>query len=406
MKSEKMSVLLLENIHPDAVAHFKDAGFTVETYAKAMSEDELLKALKGVSIVGIRSKTKITEKVLEAHPQLLAIGAFCIGTNQIDLHAATRLGIPVFNAPYSNTRSVVELVIGEIVMLMRKIFDGSNTVHAGGWAKSATGCFEIRGKKLGIIGYGNIGSQLSVVAEACGMQVAFYDIAEKLALGNAKRMKSLHDVLEWADVVTLHVDGRKENEKLIDEKAINAMKKGSYLINNARGNVVDVEALARALRKGNLAGAAVDVFPKEPKGNDEQFSSPLQRLPNVILTPHIGGSTEEAQRDIGNYTSQKLIQYVRAGDTSINCSLPQLSIQRMTPKTFRFVHIHKNVHGMLAAINEILAERKVNIVGQLLKTNEVVGYVVTDCAGKAPNDLINALESIPGTIKTHCITGN
>lgn len=311
--SSHKTVLLLENIHPEAVRAFSQAGWRVQTHTKAMSEDELIAALPGVQMLGIRSKTSVSRAVIESAKVLEAVGAFCIGTNHIDLAAATERGVAVFNAPYSNTRSVVELTLAEIIMLMRRATDASTAVHAGGWVKSATGCFEVRGKKLGILGYGNIGAQLSVVAEALGMQVAFYDIRERLALGNARKLGTLKELLAWSDVVTVHVDGRKENTHLIGTHELGLMKRGSYFINNARGHVVDVEALAASVQSGHLAGCAVDVFPHEPKGNEEKFVSPLQGLPNTILTPHIGGSTEEAQAHIGDFVANQLLSYMATG---------------------------------------------------------------------------------------------
>ena len=405
MKSNKQKkrALLLENIHADAVALLKKNGFEVTTHPKAMSESELISAIKGVSYLGIRSKTKVTQGVLAAADMLEAIGAFCIGTNQIDTDACTKRGIAVFNAPYSNTRSVVELVVGEMIMLLRKVTDKSQGAHAGAWDKSASGCYEIRGKKLGIIGYGNIGSQLSVVAEALGMQVGFYDIAEKLALGNAQRFSSQKALLAWADVVTMHVDGRKENKNLIDAAALKAMKAGSYFLNLSRGHVVDVDALAAAIRKNHIAGAAVDVFPHEPSGNDESFKTPLQGLPNVILTPHVGGSTEEAQYSIGQYVSTRFIEYRDNGMTPLSVNFPEIQMPR-TLRSTRLVHVHKNVPGMLAQINDALAARKINVVGQSLKTNEYIGYAITDFEGHAPKDLLIALQSIEGTIASRLLS--
>ncbi len=393
----KKRVLLLENIHADARALLTEHGFHVESHQKAMSEPDLIRAIKGVSYLGIRSKTRVTQSVIDAADSLECIGAFCIGTNQIDLPACTKRGVAVFNAPYSNTRSVVELVIGEIIMLLRKTVDKSIDAHRGEWDKSANGCFEMRGKKLGIVGYGNIGSQLSVVAEALGMRVAFFDIAEKLALGNAQRMRSQKALLEWADIVTLHVDGRAENKNLIDATALKIMRKGSYLLNLSRGHVVDIEALATVLRRGHIAGAAVDVFPSEPKGNDETFKSPLQGLPNVLLTPHVGGSTEEAQYNIGQYVGTRFIEYRDNGVTPLSVNFPDIQMQR-TPRSTRIVHIHENMPGMLAHINKELAERKINVVGQSLKTNDTIGYAVTDFEGKGTQELLASFKQIPGTI--------
>lgn len=395
--TNKKRALLLENIHVDAVALLEKKGFAVETHQKAMSETELTRAIRGVAYLGIRSKTKVTKAVINAGDTLEAIGAFCIGTNQIDLPACTEKGIAVFNAPYSNTRSVVELVIGEIIMLLRKATDKSRDAHSGVWDKSASGCFEMRGKKLGIVGYGNIGSQLSVVAEALGMHVAFFDTAEKLALGNAQRMRSQKALLEWADIVTMHVDGRSENKHIIDAAALRHMKKGSYLLNLSRGHVVDIEALAAALRRGHIRGAAVDVFPHEPSGNDETFKTPLQGLSNVILTPHVGGSTEEAQYSIGQYVGTRFIEYRDNGTTPLSVNFPDIQMPRV-PQSTRIVHVHKNIPGMLARINQELAERKINVIGQSLKTNDTIGYAITDFEGKTSPGLSAALAAINGTI--------
>lgn len=400
--THQQRVLLLENIHSDAVALLKKQGFAVETYQKAMSETELIRAIRGITYLGIRSKTKVTKAVIDVADSLEAVGAFCIGTNQIDLSACTAKGVVVFNAPYSNTRSVVELVIGEIIMLLRKAADKSRDAHTGVWDKSSSGCYEMRGKKLGIVGYGNIGSQLSVVAEALGMQVAFFDIAEKLALGNAQRMRSQKALLEWADIVTMHVDGRAENKDLINAAALKHMKKGGYLLNLSRGHVVDIEALATALRRGHLRGAAVDVFPHEPRGNDEAFKSPLQGLANVILTPHVGGSTEEAQYSIGQYVSTRFIEYRNNGVTPLSVNFPDIQMPRLAHST-RIIHVHKNIPGLLARINQELAERKINVIGQSLKTNDTIGYAITDYEGKRSHELAAALTAINGTIATRLL---
>lgn len=395
--SKKQKALLLENVHSEAAQILRDAGCIVETHAKALSEDDLIKALDGVSILGIRSKTQVTRRVLESAVQLHTIGAYCIGTNQIDLRTATERGIAVFNAPYSNTRSVVELALGEIIMLLRKTFHKSLSAHKGLWEKSSKECFEIRGKKLGIIGYGNIGSQLSVVAENLGMQVAFFDIQERLALGNARKMKSLKDVLAWADVVTMHVDGRPQNENLIGKAEFAYMKKGSYFLNLSRGHVVRIDALTQALTSGKIAGAAIDVFPHEPKGNDDVFKSPLQNIPNVILTPHVGGSTEEAQHAIGHYVSNKILAYSKTGDTMLSVNFPQ--VQNPQPlHSKRITHTHANVPGMLAQINDALARRKINVVGQALRTNDTIGYAVVDFEGAIDTQLLDELRAIPQTI--------
>ena len=394
----KMKILLLENINKLAVEAFTKEGYEVESIASSINEKELIEKIQGVSILGIRSKTKVTSEVLEKANRLLAIGAFCIGTDQIDLEATSRKGIAVFNAPYSNTRSVVELVMGEIIMLYRNVFDKSTKLHKGIWDKSAANAKEIRGKKLGIVGYGNIGSQLSVIAESLGMEVNFYDIAEKQALGRAHKCQSLKELLEISDVITVHVDGNKTNTNLIGEKEFKKMKQGVIFINASRGFIVDINALAQNLKSGKIISAAIDVFPNEPKSNDEKFHSPLQALPNVILTPHIAGSTEEAQRNIGDYVSRKLIQFINTGETALSVNFPQIQLPDH-PKTHRLIHIHKNTPGVLSQINTILAENKINIEGQYLKTNEQIGYVITDVNKNYDKKIIDILKNVPGTIK-------
>ncbi|MGC9599043.1 MAG: phosphoglycerate dehydrogenase [Minisyncoccia bacterium] len=398
----KIKVLLLENIHADAAKTFSAEGYPVKTADRALDEADLVKELADVRILGIRSKTKITGHILAAAPRLLAIGAFCIGTNQIDFAECDKRGVAVFNAPYANSRSVVELALGEILMLLRKVFDKSVQLHAGTWNKSASGSFEARGKRLGIVGYGNIGSQLSVLAEALGMEVYFYDIEEKLALGNAKRCKTLAELLRKSDVVSLHVDGRAENKNLIGEKELARMRPGSYLVNISRGHVVNLDALARHLTAGHLAGAAVDVFPEEPKGNADPFTSPLQGLPNVILTPHIGGSTEEAQKNIAGYVAGRVIDYVNTGDTSMSVNFPNVRLP-LLKKAHRIIHIHENIPGMLARVNEIFAAHKINIVGQYLKTTETIGYTITDIESTHGNEVIAALKAVPHTIKARIL---
>lgn len=397
-----MKVLLLENINQNAVEAFTHAGYTVEEIKSALSEEELLTIIPEISILGIRSKTEITAPVLASAKKLLAIGAFCIGINQIDLSSAAKKGIAVFNAPYSNTRSVVELILAEITILFRKIFDKSVGMHQGKWDKSSNGSFEIRGKKLGIIGYGNIGTQLSVLAESMGMQVYFYDILDKLALGNAKKCQSLEELITTCDVITVHVDGAKTNKNLIGKKEFAQMKDGIIFLNASRGHIVDLDALADAIKKGKVAGAAVDVFPAEPKNNTQPFTSPLQGLPNVILTPHVGGSTEEAQRNIGEFVSTKLLQYVNTGNTVLSVNFPDLALPKQKD-THRFIHIHDNVSGMLAKINTVLAEENVNIEGQYLKTNQEIGYVITDIKKNYNNTLMQAFTNIPGTIKVRVL---
>ena len=394
----RLKALLLENIHPDAVAVFRREGYEIETLPKSLGEDELAEKIRDVSVLGIRSKTEITKKALAGAKRLLAVGAFCVGTNQIDLDECSKRGVAVFNAPYSNTRSVVELAIGEIVMLMRGVFDKSVKLHGGAWDKSSKGSFEVRGKKLGIIGYGNIGSQLSVAAEALGMEVCFYDIVDKLSIGNAVKCSSMEEVLKKSDVVTFHVDGNPRNKNLISEREIGLMKDGALLINLSRGFVVDIGALAQALKSGKLKGSAIDVFPNEPKGNDEPFVSALQRLPNVILTPHIGGSTEEAQENIGAFVSGKLTDFVNAGNTYLSVNLPNIQLPELKD-AHRLIHIHHNMPGVLAHINGVLAAHNINILGQYLKTNEMTGYVITDVGTEYDTAVIEAMKKVPHTIK-------
>jgi D-3-phosphoglycerate dehydrogenase len=394
----RMKVLLLENIHPEAAAMFKQEGYEVETHTGAMEEEILLKHIHDVSILGIRSKTMVTAPILEQAKKLLTVGAFCIGTNQIDLPTCTAKGISVFNAPYSNTRSVVELALAEIILLMRRIPDKSKDMHQGRWDKSAANSREIRGKKLGIVGYGNIGSQLSVLAEAMGMEVYFYDVVDKLALGNARRCGSLKELLRMADVVSLHVDGRPENTALIGKAEFNAMRKGVVLINLSRGHVCDVPMLAHAIQTGKVAGLGMDVFPEEPTNNKEPFISELRGLPNVLLTPHIGGSTEEAQENIARFVPSKIIEYINSGSTYTSVNFPNLQLPQQK-NAHRLIHVHENKPGILAQINSIMAQHKVNILGQYLKTNDAVGYVITDI-NKAYNKEVTAqLRAIAGTLR-------
>ena len=394
----RIHVLLLENIHADAVAEFKREGYTVETVARSLDEDELIAKIKDVAVLGIRSKTEITKKVLASAPKLQAIGAFCIGTNQIDIDECLKRGVVVFNAPYSNTRSVVELAIGETIMLMRGALDKSMKLHQGVWDKSSKGCFEIRGKTLGIVGYGNIGTQLWVVAESLGMQVCFYDIVPKLAMGNAHKCDSFEELLKRSDVVTLHVDGSPKNTNLVGERELKLMKQGALLINLSRGFIVDLAALAKHIKSGKLRGAAVDVFPKEPKSNDEKFVSELRGLPNVIITPHIGGSTEEAQKNIGEFVSSKLTSFINTGDSFLSVNFPGIQLPELK-HAHRFVHVHRNIPGVLAAINGILAKRKINILGQYLKTNDTIGYVITDVGTKYEAGVIEELRAAEHTIR-------
>jgi D-3-phosphoglycerate dehydrogenase / 2-oxoglutarate reductase len=394
----RIHVLLLENVHPYAVEAFKAEGFSVETYPAGLDEEELSEKIKNVSVLGIRSKTMVTAKVLANANKLMTIGAFCIGTNQIDLKEATKRGVAVFNAPYSNTRSVVELVIGEIIMLIRNIVDKSNLMHQGKWDKSAKGSFEIRGKKLGIIGYGNIGSQLSVLAESLGMKVFYYDREERLALGNATKCRSMKELLEQCDIVSLHTDGRKENTNMIGSKEFDLMKKGVIFLNLSRGHIVDIKALKENIQSGKVAGCAIDVFPYEPKSNDEEFVSELRGLPNTIITPHIGGSTLEAQESIAQFVSGKFLDYINSGGTSNSVNFPNLSLP-ILENAHRLIHIHSNVPGILARINQVLATHGINIVGQYLKTNESIGYVITDINKGYNTDVIKELRAIENTIK-------
>jgi D-3-phosphoglycerate dehydrogenase / 2-oxoglutarate reductase len=394
----RINVLLLENVHPVAVELLRAEGFNVETYHAAMTEEELIQKIKNVSVLGIRSKTQVTAKVLEHANRLMVIGAFCIGTNQIDLKEATKKGIAVFNAPFSNTRSVVELAVAEMIILMRNIVDKSTKMHKGVWDKSAKGSFEVRGKKLGLIGYGNIGTQLSVIAESLGMKVLYYDTEEKLSLGNAVKCKTMTEVLEQADVISLHVDGRKANANLIGAKEFSLMKKGVIFINLSRGHVVDIQALRENILSGKVAGCAIDVFPYEPVSNDEEFMSELRGLPNTILSPHIGGSTLEAQENIGNFVPSKMMDYINTGSTSNSVNFPNLTLP-ILKDAHRLIHIHNNVPGILAKINQLLADHGINIVGQYLKTNESVGYVITDINKQYDKDVIAKLRAIENTIK-------
>jgi len=395
---EQIRVLLLENIHPGAAARLSKDGYQVETVARALDEDELIEAIGGVQLLGIRSGTNVTERVLDAAPGLLAVGAFCIGVNQIDLGAASRQGVAVFNAPFSNTRSVVELALAEIVALTRRLTDKNAQMHAGVWDKSASGSHEVRGRRLGIVGYGNIGGQLSVLAESLGMTVFFYDTADKLALGNARRCGTLEELLEMSDVVTLHVDGRPGNSGLFGEQEFAAMRPGSLFLNLSRGFVVDHAALRRHIGSGHLAGAAVDVFPHEPRGRGEEFTSELRGLPNVILTPHVGGSTEEAQQDIGEFVAGKLHDYVTSGTTSLSVNLPGVALPR-TPGRHRLIHLHRNVPGVLATINQLLAEHSANIEGQLLGTRDDLGYVLTDIGTEYSDDMLGSLRELDVTVR-------
>jgi len=393
----RIKVLLLENIHPEAFNKLSKDGFTVETVKTSLSEEALINKIKGVHVLGIRSKTQITEKVLAAADKLMTIGAFCIGTTQIDLDACKNKGVAVFNAPYSNTRSVVELAIGEIIMLMRCVFPRSTEIHNGQWNKTAANSREVRGKNLGIVGYGNIGKQLSVLAEAMGMHVFFFDVNEQLSIGNATRCDSLESLLALSDVVSLHIDDNKANKNFFNAKCFAAMKPGSLLVNLSRGFVVNIEALVKALNSGHLAGAAVDVYPEEPISNGP-FVTALQGMENVILTPHIGGSTEEAQKDIAQFVPNKIMEYINSGNTVDAVNFPHIRLPKQH-NAHRFLHIHKNVPGVMAKINEVLASYEMNISGQFLSTDTAVGYVISDLDKEYNKEVIKALKNIPHTIK-------
>jgi len=395
-------VLLLEGIHADAGVRFREAGFEVEELRGSLSEEELVDKLADVSVLGIRSKTLLTRTAIESAPRLAAVGAFCIGTNQIDLGACLERGIAVFNAPFANTRSVVEMALGEIIVLFRDLIGKSELLHSGVWRKSAKGAREIRGKRLGIIGYGNIGSQLSVVAEAVGMEVRFYDVAEKLALGNARSCRTLRELMENSDVVTVHVDGSAGNRNVIGARELGWMKEGAVFINLSRGFVVDLEALRDALVSGRIQSAAIDVFPEEPKEDGAPFSSPLQGLPNVILTPHVGGSTQEAQENIGRFVPAKILDFLERGNTTLSVNFPNLQLPELKG-SHRVVHVHRNVPGILARINQIMAEKGINITGQHLKTSEQIGYVITDIGQDYDESLVQELRSIPDTIRVRVL---
>jgi D-3-phosphoglycerate dehydrogenase len=403
-----MKVLLLENIHADAAARLAKEGHQVETLPRALGEDELIEAIRDVQLLGIRSGTNVTERVLASAPgaaaggpgqsNLVAIGAFCIGTNQIDLAAAASRGIAVFNAPFSNTRSVVELALAEIIAMARRLPEKTAQMHAGLWDKSAKGAHEVRGRRLGIVGYGNIGTQLSVLAENLGMSVYFYDVADKLAIGNARRCSTLRELLETVETVTLHVDGRDGNRGFFGAEEFAAMRPRSLFLNLSRGFVVDHKALRENIESGHLAGAAIDVFPDEPKSRGEEFVSGLRGLPNVILTPHVGGSTEEAQQDIGEFVAGKLVDYVSSGSTSLSVNLPGLALP-VAVGTHRLVHVHKNVPGVLAAINRMLADHGVNVEGQMLRTRDEYGYVLTDISTEYSDEVLDKLRAMPVTIR-------
>ncbi len=400
---ENIKILLLEGVHPIAEEIFRKHHFTnIETHKIAWSEEELLDNIEDVQVIGIRSKTQITERVLKNASKLKAIGCFCIGTNQVDLDAAMIAGVTVFNSPYSNTRSVAELVIAESVMLMRRIPLRDKKAHEGVWLKDANESYEVRGKNIGIIGYGHIGSQVSVLAENMGLNVIYHDIEPKLPMGNATRMESLDELLEVSDIVTLHVPATPDTKMMMDADKMARMKKGSILLNLSRGSVVDITALKNAIQSDHLSGAGIDVYPKEPESKGEPFISELQNLPNVILTPHIGGSTQEAQYNIGIDTSTKLIQLVDNGTTVGSHSLPPLNLP-VQKNAHRILHIHENKPGVMSEINRYLSDMDINILGQYLKTNETIGYVVLDIDKHHGNKLIEELKKVKHTIKTRIL---
>ncbi len=402
LPKDKIKILLLEGLHQSAVQSFKNQGYSNIEYLKtSLSEAELIEKIKDVHFIGIRSRTQLTEKVLNEAGKLVAIGCFCIGTNQVDLDAALARAIPVFNAPFSNTRSVAELVLGQIIMLLRGIPQRNAAAHRGEWQKTATQSYEARGKTLGIIGYGHIGTQLSIMAENIGMRVQFYDIEDKLVLGNATQV-DMATLLKTSDVVTLHVPETTQTQNMIGEAELDLMKHGAILINASRGTVVDIDALARALAEKKLAGAAIDVFPVEPTGNDEEFESPLRAFDNVILTPHIGGSTQEAQENIGYEVAGKLVKYSDNGSTLSAVNFPEVSLPEYKGRS-RLLHIHKSQPGMLTKINEAFAKHGINISGQYLQTNAEIGYVVIDIDSLDHELALNELKAIPGTLKARVL---
>jgi len=394
----KINVLLLEKLDKSAEEKFKKEGYNVEIFEGSLDEVELIKKIKNISILGIRSKTVLSKKVIDSAERLLSVGAFCIGTNQIDLKHCSNNGIAVFNAPYSNTRSVVEIVIAQIINLLRSIVKKSNEMHDGKWSKDSINSHEIRNKTIGIIGYGNIGSQLSVLCESLGMNVLYFDKLDKLSIGNAKKVSSLPELLKESDIVSLHIDGSEENSNFISVKEFEMMKKDSILINYSRGNIVDINALKKYLINNKLLGAAIDVFPKEPLNNSEKFQSELRGIKNLILSPHIGGSTKEAQKNIGNYVPNKIIDFINTGNTSNCVNFPTLSLPEQR-ESHRFIHIHKNEPGVLLNINKIISSFDINIKGQYLKTIEDIGYVITDIDRKYDKSVIKKLKEVNHTIK-------
>jgi D-3-phosphoglycerate dehydrogenase len=399
----KINILLLENISDSAVKEFESAGYAdINRVNGALSEDDLVKAVKGIHLLGIRSKTQISRNVIEAADKLLAIGAFCIGVNQVDLKAATGKGVAVFNAPYSNTRSVAELIIGLCVMLIRRIPDKNAAAHQGIWLKEATGSYELRGKTIGIIGYGNIGTQVSTMAEAMGMRVLYFDTSTKLPHGNAKQVRDLKELLEQSDIVTLHVPSDATTRNMINADTLSSFRKGSIFINYSRGDVVDLNALKNAIEAGTISGAAIDVFPDEPERAGDVFKCGLQNLPNVILTPHIGGSTEEAQANIGLDVTSKLVKYLELGTSEGSHTVPPVSLSPQEG-THRILHIHRNIPGVLGEINSRLSSHGINIVGQYLNTNPDIGYVILDVESKLSKEAFDILKDVPGTVKARIV---
>ncbi|MDX1319214.1 MAG: phosphoglycerate dehydrogenase [Oceanospirillum sp.] len=403
LDKSKIKILLLEGVHQSAVDNFKAAGYTnIEYHAASLPEEQLKESIKDAHFVGIRSRTQLTETVFDAAEKLVAVGCFCIGTNQVDLMAAMVRGIAVFNAPYSNTRSVAELVLAESIMLLRGVPEKNAVCHRGGWQKSAKNSFEIRGKTLGIIGYGSIGSQLSVLAESLGMKVIYFDVITKLPLGNAEQVGSMKELLNTADIVSLHVPETEATKWMMGPEQFAEMKQGSIFINAARGTVVDIDALAEVIRSGKLLGAAIDVFPVEPRSNDDEFISPLREFDNVILTPHVGGSTMEAQENIGVEVSEKLIKYSDNGTTTSAVNFPEVALPSH-PGKHRLLHLHENVPGVLSEINKVLSDNGINISGQFLQTNEKVGYVVVDVEKEYSPQALDALRTVTGTIRARVL---
>ena len=397
-----LRILLLENIHPSAATVFGAARIQVETLKGALKEPELSARLASVDVLGIRSKTTLSAESLARAPHLISIGCFCIGTNQVDLAAANRRGVPVFNAPFSNTRSVAELVIAEVIALARQLGDRSREVHGGTWRKVAEGSREVRGKTLGIVGYGHIGSQVGVLAEAMGMRVLFHDVATKLPMGNNRSLPTLAALLGQSDFVTLHVPATKETENLIDAARLGQMNKGAYLINNSRGSVVDVDALAAAIRSGHIGGAAIDVFPSEPEGNGQGFQTPLAGLPNVLLTPHIGGSTEEAQEAIGTEVATALVKFIDKGTTESAVNFPRVELPT-TPGTHRILNVHRNVPGVLRDINKIISDLDANVEQQFLSTDAHIGYLIMDVSKSLSSEVSDAISKLSTNIRTRVL---